>query len=417
VRDVDQRVLPSVPPQLVPSIVRIALTALCLFSSATIVAGQTTPLAKGARASQLAPANLPGPLLKLVDSSKVSKTNDAFEAPAVVFAGPGGQVLVASGNYGGQMKLFDSTGRRLWTIEGYRDVAVAAAAGWIGSNVWIYDPGHSQVAIIDRGEVSKSVELPDWVRPKFSQRKTFPVFASFTVYGYREDGSLFVVPREPHSIVGTSGYDEKTSYLVKVTDSGIIEQTIAKFPSLEYARRNSPGAQGGGNRYDATVSSMHWPILRVSPGGERSVVVTSDTLGGKSDTVSIAAYDEKGRLLFSRKLPFPSKVYTDAERDSVAKDRFNRMSFQQRERATRGLSKRAAAVSDVVLGRDNTVWVSLRTSGVIQPIVGFDANGQPLGTLNAPANFQLKAADRGVLFGASAKDRSQRISRYTIGRL
>lgn len=394
---------------------RILTVAVVL---ATSVAGaQTKPAPKRAGAAVSAP-ELPGPRLKLLDSAKVSSGNDRFEAPAAVFVGPGGKVLLSGSEFGGSIKSFDSTGRRLWTLDTRYEIGWTQAAGWLGSKIWIADPGRSQIAIVEMGEFTKSIELPTWIRPKFSQRKTFPVFGGMDVHAYLEDGSLVVLPREAHSIVGTSTYDEKMAYVLKVTEDGVIEQTIARFPSLEYARRNSPGAVGGRNRYDAAVSSAHWPLYRVSPDGKRTVVVTVDTASQKHDTVHVRVYDDKGTEVFTKTIPFPTHFYSDAEADSVAKERFfARMSFADRTRATKAMSRRAPSATGAWLGRDQSVWIGFRRTGDTRPILGFDSAGQAIGTLWVPITFQLKAVDGRRMWAANAKDRSQYVMRYSIGKL
>src|SRR4029079_10376097 len=149
----------------------------------------------------------------------------------------------------------DSLGKRQWS-KGWRnsdedrnnrdrpEVGEVTAVGWDANGTWVSDAAWGQIALLDQyGNVSKSIELPDWVRPSFANRKTFPVFENMRVYARYPDGSMLVVPRGTMSIRGATPYDPDMNYLLRINEDGIIQRTIAKYPSNILRRKTSDGKE------------------------------------------------------------------------------------------------------------------------------------------------------------------------------
>src|SRR6185436_1117682 len=97
------------------------------------------------------------------------------------------------------------------------------AVGWDANGTWVSDAAWGQIALLDQyGNVTKSVELPDWVRPSFANRKSFPVFEQMRVFSRYPDGSMLVIPRNTAmSVASATAYDQDATYLVKINEDGI----------------------------------------------------------------------------------------------------------------------------------------------------------------------------------------------------
>jgi len=372
-----------------------------------------------ANAQTLAIPGLP-PRLKLIEGPAIDGRKEKLEGEISVTLGPGGQQLIRS--RWDLLKAYDSTGRRLWSLEIGRDgeVGDVAALGWRGSQVWISDRRFSQIALIDNGAVTKSLELPSWVRPTWTNRKSFPVFGSMDVYALMGDGSMIVMPRRPHALVGTVGYDSTMQYVVHVTENGIIDRPITKLASFDLAFRAGM-ARAYSDRSDTRPStwplpSEYWPRLRVSPDGMRTVTVTVDTTHAVSDTIIVAAMNEKGETVYVRKFGFPRKTFSQAELDSIALFRYPRSSALDRASRSKLLTKTLASVRDVVLGRDYSVWVTLRETDGAKPVVGIDPTGELAGTIYLPRTFWLKAADRNQLWIVDYRTTLRDVVRYTTAK-
>jgi hypothetical protein len=80
----------------------------------------------------------------------------------------------------------------------------------------------------------------------------------------------------------------------------------------------------------------------------------------------------------------------------------------------RAVPRKLPTVHDVVIGRDYSVWVSLRDENSVRPIVGLDASGQPIGTAYVPHTFVVWAADRDRLWIVDDRWTAKTIVRYAI---
>jgi hypothetical protein len=403
--------------------------AFCLAVSSAVVGAQKPavappkPVAPPKRADANAQtAAIPGlpQRLRLIEGPAIDGKKEKFEGDLSVNVGPSGQVVVRS--RWDMLKAYDSTGRRLWTLDIGREgeVGDVAALGWRGSQVWISDRRFSQIALIENGIVTKSLELPTWVRPTWTNRKSFPVFGLVEVYALLGDGSMMVVPSRPHALVGTVGYDSTKQYVLHVTENGIIDRTVTKLPSFDVARRAAM-ARAFANQSDNRPSiwplpAEYWPRLRVSPDGMRTVTVTVDTTHAVSDTIVVAAVNEKGGPVYVRKFGFPRKTYTQSEIDSIALARFPKSSAADRAKRAKSLTRSLASVRDVTLGRDYSVWITMREIDGAKAVVGIDAAGQFAGTIYLPRTFWLKGADRNALWIIDYRPILRDVVRYTAAK-
>ena len=144
--------------------VRLSL-ALCLAASSAF-----------AQKSDPAFARLPGPVLRIADSVRIDVKAARLENPMTIYPGPKGSLVVYA--QWRNVMAFDSLGRRLWSQrrDERRDnaeIAEVTAVGWNGDQMWVSDAAWTQIALLDPyGNVTKSLELPSWVRPKiFGQNR------------------------------------------------------------------------------------------------------------------------------------------------------------------------------------------------------------------------------------------------------
>ena len=359
---------------------------------------------------------LPRPRLKLAEGPVIAGRKEQFDMLNGVLLGPGGQMIVHIGWR--TLQAYDSTGRRLWKKEFGNDDEIGTIdhVGWRGAQMWIFDSRFSQVALLDRGVVTKSLEVPSWIRPTWANRKTFPIFGHAEVRALYADGSMLVVPFNPHSIVGTVGYDSTAEYVVNVAESGIIKKTITKYPSADLgsrsARARAERAQSQvGNRW--IFAPEFWPYLRVSADGMRIITVSVDTAAATADSIVVAAFSNEGASIYTRKFGFPRSSLTEQQIDSIAAVRITRGDAETRASLKRMLPRKVASVRDVIVGRDYSVWVTLSERGGAKPTVGIDPAGQIIGTIYIPRTFQLKAADGPHVWAADYRFGLKDLVRYS----
>src|ERR1043165_2845833 len=168
---------------------------------------------------------LPPTRLRLTPAQTLDGRRERFEQINAMRIGPAGQlalVIRTPDAVGGASKwetlrLYDSTGRRLWSLAGSGgdgELGRFSAFGWTSSGMWVFDDRFSQVALIEGGQVTKSLELPEWYRPSWAQRKSFPVYGAASIFAMLPDGSYIGMPRRAHSLMGAAQYDSTKDYIM-----------------------------------------------------------------------------------------------------------------------------------------------------------------------------------------------------------
>jgi hypothetical protein len=362
-------------------------------------------VASTAAAQRLVPdpafARLPGPTLRIADSLKIDVQKLKIEPPLYPFAGPKNSLILYA--QWRSVWAFDSTGKRLWSkSHSWNDndktdrrdrseIGEVTAIGWDANGIWVSDAAWGQVALLDQyGNSTKSLELPDWVRPSFSNRKTFPVFEGLRVFARYPDGSMLVIPRGAMSITGATSYDQDATYLLRINEDGIIQRTIAKIPSNVFRRKE-------GDREFTFQNPLNQNAIKVSPDGMRVMVLSVDTSAAKTDTIVIRALNEKGDTAWTQKVAYPALVYSDTQVDSIARSRWGN-DTEYRERRVKYMPRRAQAVVEFVLDADKSAWFTLRGNGSTRPVVGIDAAGKPIGKFLLPNRRVVRAANNGGLW-------------------
>ena len=354
---------------------------------------------------------LPRARLKLTPTRTIQGAKETLEQVAGVAVGPKGQLAVL-GRFNSQpasargiyqsLRLFDSTGRRLWSINagGDQEIGWFDAIGWRDGGMWVSDERNSQIALVEHGEVTKSIEIPSWVRPDWNHRKSFPVFGRVSILAVLADGSYIGMPSRPHSLMGGAQYDSTKNYILHFSDGGIIDRMIAAIPSYdydwqqglrEYRRQNATGPYPPA---DSPLRMKQYPKFHVSPDGARTVVVSVDSSRAAVDSITVVAKSATGSDVYRQRFAFPRKSYSNEQIDSIMMERYPRASTGERARRAAGYPRISPDIDYFVLGADYSVWITLREGNGVRPVVALDPMGKILGTLYLPRTYSCVAADR-----------------------
>jgi hypothetical protein len=356
-------------------------------------------------------AQVKAPQLRAVQDLRVDQATTTGNRSAVLTVGPSGEILVAA-QLSGAIRGFDSTGKPLsWTLPFGNildsEIRWVWRMGWIGNSLWVADPGFTQIALIDRGgKVTKSLEYPSWVRPAWADRRKFPVFGGLEPLAVYADGSWLVRPSRERSLVSTPEYDKSYSYLLRISESGSIEKLIARIPH-------------GGALADPRFRSTSQATLPVyapltvwdaSTDGSRVAVVSAALAGADSATYRVTAIGARGDTVYSKQFPFVPVPMSKQSIDSL-RARYNRGG----EEAVKRLPWAYPPVQGVLVGRDQTVWIELRSATPGRLWLVLDPKGDAVGTVRVPSEFVAKVAERGRMWGFDREaDRVTALVRYRI---
>jgi hypothetical protein len=364
------------------------------------------------------------PDLRLTAAS-LGLTGSAFGRGGHVALSPDGRIVVAP--QVGDLVDLDSTGKRLsWKIQvGGRDpeIWMVDRMGWAGNTMWVIDQGFRQIALVDaRGKITKSLEHPSWVRPAWADRRKYPVYSRVTPLSLYPDGSWLVIPYREKSLLDTPGYDTTVQYLMRISESGSIQRVVARVPR-EPARVDVTSGK--------TTRSFFIPyraqgMFGWSPDGTRIGIVSANTKGADSATFRLTVIGEKGDTLVNRLYPYTPIRITPQARDSVRERTQGKVGTLTEEEVRNRIAEQIPPfyppVSGLVIGRDNTIWVQLRTapsvkSGDLRTWLVLDPAGAPIGSVSLPHDFVVEVASRERLWGFERQlGQPPVIARYRITR-
>jgi hypothetical protein len=316
------------------------------------------------------------PTLGIVEELRVPLPDARAQRGSALLVGADGR-MISIPLWGGEMVAFDSTGKQLpykQTIGGPTDpeIRYAERFGWFGKTMWVWDPPSSQIALVDQQlKVTKSLEIPTWIRPTWADRRKYPVFGRMNPLALYPDGSWLVGPTNPKSLVDTPDYDKTKTYIVRVTESGSIQRTIAKVPWLPNAPRGVPAEKG------KQVSPRNFAFWNANSDGSRILFGIPSTVAGDSNHV-LTLINAQGDTLYSRPMLFT---------DPVAAAR---------------------------VGRDGSVWLQLRTRTGDRTWLTLDPSGQPRGTVTFENNTLVHDADGSRIWTTERVGNTQLLVRYKV---
>jgi hypothetical protein len=371
----------------------------------SVVAGAVfTALLSGAVAAQSRP-----PQLHAVVDLRIDKTLPATNRTAALIVSPSGDLIVATSQPGGAIRAFDSTGRPLplnVPIGNDRDSEIRwiSRIGLMGSTLWVADPGFSQLALIDRaGKVTKSLEYPSWVRPAWADRRKYPVFAGVEPLALYADGSWLVRPSRERSLVSTPDYDKSFNYIMRIAENGSVQKVVARLPRDD---RRFEMRFNGPSQSAVVVAPL--TIWDVAVDGSRLMVATAVLHGADSASYRVTALSPRGDTIYSKKFAFVPVPITQQTIDSV-RSRYNvasrgRSVDEARDEMVKQLPWAYPPIESMVVGRDQTTWIGLRSPGADRTWIVLDGSGATLGVVSLPKGFSPRAAESDRVWGFERDD-------------
>lgn len=305
-----------------------------------------------------------------------------------------GRMVVAVGQWVGELVAFDSLGQKLpWKTPIGRgagaEIGWVSRTGWVGDSLWIMDNGFEQVVILDgQGRVLRSIERPAWVRPAWSDRRKYPLFSSMSMEALYPDGTMLVVPTRPRALFDTPQYDRDVVHLLRVDQDGKILRAIARAP----ASHGRLELRDGTTRHVIAVPIFSRTTWTVSTDGKRIALVTPPATLSDSGLLRVTMLNENGDTVFSRRYPTPSAHVTRARADTLVSrfQAFGKYSAQWIRDTVRALMPEVESrVINVMVGLDHSTWVWLRSDNAEKTALVIDARGAVAGFATFPPSGKL----------------------------
>ena len=325
--------------------------------------------------------------LTFVRDTSFNLRSKGFTGNGLVLARRDGGMVLAPEHFRGELAAFDSAFQKLpWSVQLGRgpggEVFYVTQWGWVGDSLWLLDPFYKQIAIVgSKGNVTKSIGWPSWVRPFWKDRRTYPLFANMTWHGAYPDASLLVEPAQPRHLLDTPGYDPDQKLLVRIDGDGRILKTVARKPAMDGRFQLRSGTE----KQWVAVPNYAKTVWAVSTDARRVAVVSP--IATDSGAFRIVVTDANGDTAFTRRYAVEAARIAPSRIDSIAarQQKFGRYTAAQVGDTVRKLTP--AFYSPVIsadVGLDYSVWVSVRRPSTrIEDAEYFvvDSLGEPQGVV------------------------------------
>jgi hypothetical protein len=347
-------------------------------------------------AAPLAIANAQVPELRYSTDLAIDATKQNIPRFAPVAMNLRRNEIVVIGR-GSPLFAIDSVGvkRKLKVTVGYSrsgaDIVSVNKAGWVGDSLWIADDVLKQLVVLDRdGNLLKSIEPFNWIRPQWKDRRRYPLFADMSWEALYTDGSMLVVPRSRRVIFETPQFDRSSTHLVRVDRDGRILKTIARIPSGE----NRLTLHNGMERTAVGLPFFARPYFDVSLDGQRITVLRQLITGSDSGAFMLTALDASGDTVFSKRFVVDAKrVPEDVVKQALAAIKpFGRYSAEWiRDTVRSQIPVFESSVAGMSSGVDHSIWVWVRSDQPGRRALVIDSAGVVAGTVLFPVSWNVAA--------------------------
>lgn len=255
---------------------------------------------------------------RFVPDLKIDISKESLRQGAGLLAvSPSGRIVFLPEFYRGTFRVFDSTGAEQpfdLTIGRSRgnEIGWVQRVGWLGDSMWVADQAFDQLVVVGpSGRVIRSLERPSWVRPRWRDRRRYPLFSAMEWESLSPDGTMLVRPSRPRMIFDTPQYDRSSQYLVRTDRDGIILSTVARIPLDEGLLRLRDGTE----RRELRVDFLARPLWKTSSGGQRIAVVTQSR--ADSGVFHVTMLSAAGDTVFSRGYRAAARRVSPEQRDAA----------------------------------------------------------------------------------------------------
>ena len=269
--------------------------------------------------------------------------------------------MIVAPEYFGEVTAFDSTGKKqAWSVRfgGGPDAEIGGVTewGWSGDSLWVVDRSYSQVALLGGdGKIARSVRFPSWIRPRWGDRRQYPLFATMMWHAMYGDGTLLVEPSQVRRLFDTPQYDRDQKLLVRVDRDGRILRTVAHAPAMQ----GSLLLRSGAERKTFNIPNYPRSYWKASTDGERVALVTP--IASDSGAFRVTMVSGQGDTLFSRRYAIDGRRVPKTDDYLANVGPFGRYSAQQvRDTIAKLIPLFDSPVTTLLVGVDYSVRVMLR---------------------------------------------------------
>ncbi|MES2306288.1 MAG: hypothetical protein V4558_12310 [Gemmatimonadota bacterium] len=304
--------------------------------------------------------------------------------------------------------------------EGPGEFRRVTRVGFVGDSLWVLDPSTARITLFGPDyKLLRSFPEPFSAMKAFQAKVAEQPVVNFFTQAVLPGGDLRALASMRNGTpkpAWAADIDSGASLFVRISATGEYQRRLAVSPPSRCSISYTVGKSQGSTRvpYCPERLSTDWD------GALGLALVDVLGSGAKGATYRVTLIRETGDTLFSRAYAFTPIAITTAARDSAeAWDAGLRKQLPPPMAEAMPKPKPEPTyppVRRVVLGRDNTVWLEMRTSAGGHRWQVLDPRGNVLGAFQLPTDVTLKAAERGTIWGLTTdEDGVQGVVRYKVG--
>jgi hypothetical protein len=273
--------------------------------------------------------------------------------------------------------------------------------GWIGDTLWIDDTQLNRSTLIAPDlHLVRTLPHASSLQPVEEERGRIPEFGPGTPFAVYPGDTALVAAFARAGDPLANAFDG--SPLLRVSPDGAITRVVAVRPSHERGSFFVIFSDGGGAGFP--VPFYQSPRWSVSPNGERIAILTVTLRDSDLSSFQIRVVDEQGNEIFDRTYRTSATAIPTAVIDSAVSARAeNASNGEMRSAILRNLRGQMplmySPVSDILIGMDGRIWVSLRPTTEGNRWLILEPGGEPDGRVVLPRNVTLRVADDRYLWG------------------
>jgi hypothetical protein len=340
------------------------------------------------------------PVLRMIEDVRINSTREQLVNFSTVRIGPKGEILLNQ-NQDGFLLLFDSAGRRVRSI-GRRGGGPGefssriSSFGWVGDSVWAFERERLRITMLAAtGQHVRNIDVAQI--PASATHRTPPlrVYLCHAVIA----NSVVV---EGSAAIEQSESDRRTfrsPSLVLLGMDATVRRVVApvKTPPEMLVRVN-------GNLSSLLPPPFPSPAIRaVAADGRRIGTVETFTRSGSTGYFRLLVTGIGGDTLLSRQYDFTGEAIPGGLMDSVIEARARQISNAGQRSEYVQFARRESMsiyppVRELLIGRDESYWLLVRSSDTRRHWLAVDRVGSPIGTLILSQNQNLEVAESGRIW-------------------
>jgi hypothetical protein len=322
-----------------------------------------------------------------------AKTED-FSAMGRVVVNSRGDIIVGQPQ-DVNVRIYDSTGKRVATFgrkgEAPGEFDYIGQIALKGDTIWVQDQDFRKFTYFTpKGDLIRVGGLPGDLSQTTAYNGSSEFMFVFAI-GMHPDGSMLATGRRRAPSV-TRG--SRSELLHISTDGGI--HPVATTPDPEDPRWMMEVAGLG-----RQIPFTGWPLTAIASDGSRIAHAVTELTSNDGGTYTLTVLRANGDTIFAKTFPYTGVPIPQSAKDSAANaeistegpsegpsdldERFKRLALQK-------MPNVYAPLQSLLIGMDETIWLTLRDSAGVRPTIVFDAAGNEIGRVELTTRQRIRQA-------------------------